>query len=368
MKKLIGQQMMIGIQGTSLTEDEKKFLTENDIAGVTLFGRNVESPEQIHALVSELQGLRNQKSDHSPFFVAIDMEGGRVARLKAPFTQWPTAEKMSALDSTSVAFKFANMMGSELTAMGINLNFSPCIDVLTNPENEIIGDRALGKEPEIVAKLGSALVRGFIKSGIIPCAKHFPGHGGVKPDSHIELPEDDTDLDTLKNIHMSPFKKVFRARLPMVMTAHIRYKNLDPEWPATLSESIIRDYIRGEFKFRNLVISDDLDMKALRNHWEVGEIAVRAIQAGCNILLYCNEFDSPQIAIDAIEKAVSDGAISKGTLEENAKLVAEIKENFIQQIDPVPFDQAAKLVGHANHKRLSQSIIEGDVPEDLLAT
>lgn len=367
MRKLIGQHLIIGLSGKTLTSDEKKFIIENNIGGVILFSRNIESLEQVHALNTEIQALRHQMIDKAPLYISVDMEGGRVARLKAPFTTWPPLRKLGDLDSTSAAFKFSQMMGTELKAVGFNVDYAPCVDVYTNPKNEIIGDRSLGEDPELVAKIASALVRGYIKSEVEPCAKHFPGHGNTLLDSHEALPIEEKSLDELRTCEMIPFKKSFRARLNLVMMAHILYKKVDPEWPASLSEIWIKNILRDELKYRGLILSDDLDMKALTNHWDKETIAVQAMKATANILLYCNEPESPKIGLDAIEKALSDGVLPKNQIEAGHKMLLEHKRANLLHVDPPSLEEAKKMVGHPTHMRLSQAIASGDVPEELLA-
>ena len=365
LRHVIGQTMIVGLEGTSLTDDEARFLSEENIGGVILFDRNIESPQQLYDLVKSVHLIRKTAPDRAPLFVSVDMEGGRVQRLKPPFTQWPPMRQIGDLDSASLAFKFAESMGTELKAMGINVNYAPSVDVYTNPKNEIIGDRSFGTDPEIVGKMSSAVVRGFIKSGIIPCAKHFPGHGNTLLDSHEALPEEDKTVEDLEKLELPPFKKAFRARLDLLMTAHIRYPKIDPEWPATLSSKIINGLAREKLGYRNLVISDDLDMKALRNHWEPSEIAVQAVTAGCNILLYCNEPESPRLALDAIEKAVTEGTLDRVKIEENHKQVLRLKQRRLKEPDPLSFDEVSKTVGHPEHLTLSKAIKAGEVPDDL---
>ncbi len=364
-RQKVGQATMIGISGKSLTEGEKKFIVQNNIGGITLFSRNIETPQQLHKLTTEIQALRNQQPDKAPLLIAIDMEGGRVARLKAPFTQWPPLKKIGDLDSASIAFKFAESMGTELQAIGVNLDFAPCVDILTNPQNILIGDRALSTDAEAVGKLASALVRGYIKSGVIACAKHFPGHGNTIIDSHFDLPVEDVSLETLIARELSPFKKTFRARLDMVMTAHILYKNIDAEWPATLSKKILSEILRKECGYRGLVISDDLDMKALRKLYEPGVIAVRALEAGINILLYCNEAETPEMGLDAIDKALADKRISMDAVENNYQLMLKLKKSKVKQIDPLPLPEAARIIGHPDHLALSKAIASGQIPEGM---
>jgi beta-N-acetylhexosaminidase len=150
-----------------------------------------------------------------------------VARLKEPFTRWPALKKIGDLDSPSVAFNFALGMGQELKAVGINFDFAPCVDVFTNPANKVIGDRSISSDPELVAKMASALVRGYMKAEVITCAKHFPGHGNTLLDSHEELPIEEVGLERLHQIELIPFKKAFRSRVDSVMISHILFKSID---------------------------------------------------------------------------------------------------------------------------------------------
>lgn len=368
MSEKLGQLMIMGLRGKELTSEESQFIIKNNIGGVILFDRNIDSPLQLHKLCSDLHNLRHKTRDKIPLFVSIDMEGGRVARLKAPFTQWPALAKLGQLDSTSVAFQFGLMMGCELRAMGINLDYAPCVDVLTNPKNKVIGDRSLSTNPENVAKLASAVVRGYIKSEVIPCAKHFPGHGNTLVDSHDDLPVEDADLERLKNVELVPFKKAFRARLDLVMTAHIRFPKVDPEWPVTLSKKFLQEILRGELRYKNMVISDDLDMKALAKHYPFEQIPVRALQAGCDIVLYCNIAEHPPKALEAIGKALRDGGLKQSEIDEKYNRVVSLKKNMLAKPDPLPIAEATKFVGHPDHLKLSKAIQDGQIPQDLLVT
>lgn len=362
----IGQLLIIGIRDKVLTQDEAEFIVKNNIGGVILFPRNLESPQQIHSLVKSLQSLRHKTRDKLPLFIAIDMEGGRVARLQSPFTQWPPIGRLGQIDSTSLAFRFGVGMAAELKAVGINLDFAPCVDVLTNPKNILIGDRSLSTDPEQVAKLASALVRGYIKGGVIPCAKHFPGHGNTVIDSHEDLPIEEVDMERLRSVELVPFKKAIRARLDMVMTAHIKFPKIDAEWPVTLSEKFIRDLLRTEMRYRGLIISDDLDMKALASFYPTEQIPVRALQAGCDILLYCNNFEHPQVAIDAVNKAVKDHQLTAKHIDDSYNRVVGLKKDVLNKPDPEDFAKSSKLIGSEENQRLATAISTGDIPSDLL--
>lgn len=366
MRQKIGAAMIIGLQGTTLTPAEKKFLVKENIGGVILFKRNFENPKQVFDLTSELRSLAKMKPDGTPFLISIDQEGGRVARFRAPFTEWPPMAKVGAIDSATVAFKVAHTIATELAAVGVNMDFAPSVDVLTNPANTVIGDRSLSSNAENVAKLGSAMVRGFIKAGVIPVAKHFPGHGNTLIDSHEELPIETKTLTDLEACELEPFRRVIRARLDFVMSSHILFKNIDPDWPASLSEIFLTDILRGSLRYRGLIISDDLDMKALTKHHSKGDIAVRALQAGTNVLLYCNEPDSPPTAIDAIEKAVADGALPEKTVSDNAAAVVGLKRDLKLETFVPKWEDSQALIGAEAHKALSEAVRAGSVPASLL--
>jgi beta-N-acetylhexosaminidase len=367
MEKL-GQLFIIGLEGKSLTAKESDFIVKNDIGGVILFARNLGTPQELHKLCSDVQGLRHKTKDKLPLFISIDMEGGRVARLKAPFTQWPPANLVGKLDSTSVAFRFAMAMGMELRAVGINVDFAPCTDVLTNPKNTVIGDRAFSSDPEQVAKVASAVVRGYIKGGVIACAKHFPGHGHTLIDSHDDLPVEEADMSRLNSVELVPFKKVFRARIDMAMTAHIKFPKVDAEWPVTLSKVFLQGLLRKELRYRGLIISDDLGMKALTKHYDADLLPVQALNAGCDLLLYCNELDQPPKALAAVQKALAAGTLQKAALEESIKRVIALKKEMLTSPDPLPWIEAAKWIGHPDHLKLANAIAEQKVPAELLAT
>lgn len=367
MNKLIGSHFLIGVSGFSLTAEEKKFIVENEIGGVVLFPRNLSEPKQIHALCQELQSLRRQMENKTPLFIGIDMEGGRIAQLKPPFTQWPPLKKLGDLDAPTVSFHFANRMGQELSAVGINLDFAPCVDIFTNPKNTVIGDRALSTDPEMVAKHSSALIRGYTKAGVMSCAKHFPGHGNTIVDSHDDLPVEEADLARLESCELIPFKKSFKARVDMVMTAHILFPKVDKDWPVTLSEIFLRKMIREEFRYRGLIIADDLDMKALAKHYDRDRIPVRSLQAGVDLLLYCNEADSPARALENIRKALASGELKKADLEATRTRIWAAKKEKIPQPDVIPFSEAIRLIGSPEHLRISQAIAKGEMPEGLVA-
>lgn len=368
LQEIVGQHLIVGISGHSLTADEKKFISENNIGGVILFARNVGEPKQVLELCKEIQALRKNQSSKLPLTISIDMEGGRVARLKKPFTVWPPLKQLGVADSPGLSYQFAQCMGLELKAVGINLDYAPVLDVFTNPQNKVIGDRAVSSDPNIVAKHASALVRGYLKAGVIPCGKHFPGHGNTLVDSHEDLPKEDSDLPRLEKIELVPFKKAFKSGLDLVMTSHIFFPKVDPQWPVTLSEIFLKKLLRDELRYRGIVISDDLGMGALSKNFDRKLIPVRALQAGVDILLYCNEPDAPPAALEAIFEAVGNGTLTKENLEASYQRIKTFKNNHLKETQLIPQQDPMVVVGCKEHQELSQAMAEGRTPEHLSST
>lgn len=366
MRQIIGQHLFIGVSGKSLTPDEKVFIIENNIGGICLFGRNVAEPNQVADLCAEIQELRFKMADRAPLFIGIDMEGGRVHRLKTTFTQFPAVQHLGVIDNPVVTFNFALRMGLELRSVGINLNFSPCADVYTNPANTIIGDRSFGTDPELVARHVSATARGFVKSGVIACAKHFPGHGNTLLDSHLDLPiEKESTWDSLDHRELIPFKKAIRSRIDMIMSAHIMYPEVDPNWPATLSYEFLTKRLRDELHYRGLIITDDLGMKAMSAHYAAEEIPVRAMLAGADLLLYCNEPEIPPLAIDALLEANVQGRLSSEKLRASHQRILDFKRQRLEFCEPATPEEISSIVGTPEHKAFAQAISEHRTPEGL---
>ncbi len=351
-----GEHLIIGISGKSLTESEKNFIVKNNIGGVILFGRNVESPKQVHALNTEIQALSKLKESKAPLWIGVDMEGGRVARLRAPLTVWPPLQRLGEIDSAHLSFQYSFAMGTELLSLGFNLDFAPVLDVFTNPKNTVIGDRSIGSDAELVSKHGSALVRGYIKSGIVPCGKHFPGHGNTLLDSHEELPIETITLAELEARELIPFRKAFRSQLEMVMTAHIRYTNLDSENCATLSAYVIQTLLRDSLRYQGLIITDDLGMKAISKYIPTDEVPLRALNAGHDLLLYCNEPQAPEIAIESIAKSLKDKRLDEAQLRPRVKRILDFKKGQLNS-EFSDWETTEKLIGCEDHQKIRESLL-----------
>jgi beta-N-acetylhexosaminidase len=303
--------LCVGFQGTTPSPEVLE-LIRRGVHGVVLFARNVVDAEQVAALSAELKRAAGR-----PLLVAIDQEGGRVARLRAPegFTELPPMRALGELGDAALAREVGALLGRELRAVGVDQDYAPVVDVDTNPANPVIGDRSLSRDPEVVGRLGAALAQGLQSAGVAACAKHFPGHGDTSQDSHKDLPRLPHALERLERVELAPFRALARAGVAAVMTAHVVFEALDPRRPATLSPEVMR-LLRDRVGFQGCAISDDLEMKAVAEHFPLEEAAPGSVAAGVDALLVCHTPDVQHRAIDLVRAAVEDGRISRARLAE----------------------------------------------------
>lgn len=348
----IGQLFMVGFLGTSVTPDLRAFIKDYKPGGVILFSRNLESVEQIVQLTNDLQAC----SPDSPLLISIDQEGGRVSRLPHGFTIFPPCAVLGQSNSTELTYAAAATIAKELRAVGINMNMSPVLDVNSNPDNPVIGDRAFGTTPEVVSALAFANAAGLQDNRVVACGKHFPGHGDTNADSHKELPVVDASRERLEAVELPPFRRAVEQGITTMMTAHVLYKHLDDQLPATLSPVIIDQLLRQELKYDGVVLTDDLEMQAIADHYGVGDAAVRAFVAGCDVLLICKDREREVTAFEAMEQAVASGAISLDRLNQSAARIARLKQRFLLPYRPAQISDAKLIAGCRTHQALLRSI------------
>jgi beta-N-acetylhexosaminidase len=321
-----GQLAIAGFAGQSIPHDLKLLAREFDLGGVIFFARNIDSPDQVAELSREAQELAREL----PLWVSVDQEGGRVARLKTPFTTWPPMATLGRSADEALAERFARALAAELKAVGISMDYTPVLDVLTNPSNPVIGDRSLADRAEEVARLGSAIIRTLQAEGIATSGKHFPGHGDTSVDSHFELPLIEHAPDRLDAVELVPFKAAIAAGVASIMTAHILIPALDPERPGTLSRRIVTELLKEELGYDGLVLSDDLEMKAISGRYGIPEATVMAIAAGCDAVLMCGADQGVQFeALEAVIRAVEDGSLPLKRAEDAMERHRRVKERFL---------------------------------------
>jgi len=352
----VGQRFMVGFEGQAASSDVKALIREFGVGHVVLFARNVAAPEQVAELVRELQSAARDAGHAQPLFVAVDQEGGRVARLREPWTVWPAARAVGRTGSADTAREMGRALAEELRACGIRYDFAPCVDVDTNPRNPVIGDRSFGDDPELVTRLGVAMIEGLQQNGVAASAKHFPGHGDTEVDSHLDLPSVDHSRSRLDEIELRPFRAAIAAGVASVMTSHVLVREIDDARPATLSPAVIAGLLRQELGYTGVVVTDDLEMQALAKHWRPAQIAVLGAQAGCDLFEFCKSHDAQVEAIEALVRACESGEIAFKEQEAAEARVRALKERFLAgYVDPDP-KQARLAAEDGRHRALAEQI------------
>jgi beta-N-acetylhexosaminidase len=346
----LGQLIICGIQGLSLLPEEAEFIEKEKLGGIILFAHNFHDPSQLAELVNSIQKLR----DEYPLFISVDQEGGRVVRFKTHFTQFPSMLDISALNSPKIIFEVHQIMAKELAACGINLSFSPVCDVLTNPDNKAIGDRAFGSDAETVEKNISAAIRGLQTSGLLSCAKHFPGHGGTTKDSHVDLPLVKTTIEEMRSRELIPFVKASKARVEFMMMGHLQVDALDQNLPTTLSPRAY-EFLRQETKFSKIVITDDMEMKAISDRFSVEEAALKSITAGADMLLYRKMSDA-DLALKALNEALKKRQIHKDVITEKLNRIEKCKKEFLSEYQPIYIPKITEVFNSNDARNLTEAL------------
>ncbi|MFH1091530.1 MAG: beta-N-acetylhexosaminidase [Pseudomonadota bacterium] len=314
LESLAGSRLMVGFEESEFTPGLARFLRQVRPAGIILFRRNVEGgPAQTARLVQACQNLALSEFDR-PMLVAIDQEGGTVQRLPPPFTQLPSQRLMAETMGPEEVRALAGQSGRELSAVGLNLNLAPVLDIVTDPQASFMADRSFGADPEKAAELGLAVIAGHAEYDVLTCAKHFPGSGDTRIDPHQDLPVVEHSADRMRQMELIPFKRAIESGLAAVMSTHIRYPGLDPDQPATFSRKILTGLLREELGFSGLILTDDLEMGAVVKHYGLGEAAVLAVAAGCDLLLVCRRSDYVFEAREALLSAVRKGEVGQTVL------------------------------------------------------
>ena len=322
----IGQLLIAGFDGHQIPPELRSLAKEFGLGGVILFARNIGEPEQVAELCFEASRL----VPDLPPWVSVDQEGGRVARLKSPFTEWPPMATLGRSGDARLAERFARALAAELKAVGFTLDYAPVLDVHTNPKNAVIGDRALADTAQDVARLGAVIIRTLQGEGIAACGKHFPGHGDTSADSHHELPLVEHPPERLREVEFLPFKAAVEAGVATIMTAHVFVPSLDDKRPATLSRRVVTELLRGELQYQGVILSDDLEMKAIAAEYAVPAAAVLAIEAGCDGALICSgDHDTQAAALEALVHAVESDRLRLSRLEDALKRQQRAKERFL---------------------------------------
>lgn len=328
LEEKVGQMFMIGFSGTEVDNYVYKMIAEKNIGGVIMMKRNVLSREQLMNLTKTLQEKAAETRLAIPLFIAVDQEGGAVNRVKVEgVTEFTSQED---IENEKQAYLVAKKRAEELSILGFNVNFSPVLDIINNPES-FMHNRVFRGSLDKITSLGASMVRGYQDNNIISVPKHFPGHDNDSVDSHLELPEVKIEKSSLL-LRLDSFASLIESSSPkMIMIGHILYKNVDSDYPSSLSKIIIQDNLKNKLDYTGLVITDDMEMKALTNNYSIAYAAVNAIKAGNDILLYSGITDKKVEAYNAVIKAVADREISEERIDESVLRILKLKKEYLQK-------------------------------------
>jgi beta-N-acetylhexosaminidase len=363
LKTVLAQLFIVGFDGTELNRDLRDLFHRYPPGGVILFSRNLEDPDQILRLTQDLQ-----KPDAPlPTLVCIDQEGGRVWRLPPPFTRFPEAQALGNAGLDSLAYSAARVIAEELCAVGIHCNFAPVLDLHTNPENPVIGDRSYGSDPSSVTTLARSILLSFRTHGIAGCGKHFPGHGDTDLDSHETLPTVSLSRDRLLSVEMSPYRILCQdpnRPLELVMTAHVRYPELDPERPATLSSRILTGALRRHLGFEGIIVTDDLEMGAITESYGPDEASLLAFRAGADLLMFCHTPTHLPSCVDTLYRSLTRNETSYRRLQRALYRIYRFKRRLRQRI---PTETVRSLlfrrIGCTENQRIAEQILGYQAPK-----
>lgn len=326
LEEKVGQLVMVGVDGYEINANAQQLIENYHVGGFVLLKKNVRDSGQMLNLINTLKETNGVNK--IPLFLALDEEGGRISRMPAEFKKMPSSQQVGAQNSGALGKKMGEILGREVKGFGMNVNFAPVLDIFSNPKNKVIGDRAFGSNPELVSKVGIQTMRGIQEQGIISVVKHFPGHRDTSVDSHVGLPRVDYDLERLRNFELRPFAEAIANDVDAIMLAHILLPKLDPDYPASFSEVLIRDILRKEMDYNGVVITDDMTMGAIVENYNIGEAAVKSILAGSDIVLVCHDFAKEEAVLKEILHAAQTGKIPADRIDESVYRVLKLKEKY----------------------------------------
>ncbi|UOQ83615.1 beta-N-acetylhexosaminidase [Gracilibacillus salinarum] len=336
----IGQMILAGVSGTTLDADTQNLITEQQIGGFIFYANNLETPKQTVQLINQIK--RKNESNRLPLFLSVDQEGGEIERLPGELIPFPTNQEIGESNNKQFSYQVGVLLGQELNAFGFNLDFAPVMDVNSNPDNPIIGNRSFGDNPEVVSKLGVETMKGIQSQDIISVIKHFPGHGDTSVDSHLQLPTVNKEMAELEQLELVPFERAIANGADVVMAAHILLPAIDPEYPSSMSRAVITDMLREKLAFDGVIMTDDMTMKAITDNYSIGEAAVQSVKAGNDMLLIAHGYNNVVEAIEQVTEAVQQGDISEERINESVKRVIQLKRKYElknEKVDTVDIDK-----------------------------
>ena len=334
MEEKLGQLVMVGLDGYSIDDNAKTLISTYKVSGFIFFSRNIESQQQSLELANSLKAF-NEENSNIPLLLGVDEEGGRVSRLPPQYKKLPTNQKIGSINNADFSREIGEILGQQVNSLGLNLDFAPVIDIMSNPKNTVIGNRSFGSNADVVTSLGLSTHDGIKSQNVIPVIKHFPGHGDTTVDSHVGLPVVTKSLDQLSKLELIPFEAAIKNGADVVMVSDILMQQLDSKYPASFSKAIITELLREKMGFKGVVITDDITMGAVTKNYTLGDMAVKSLQAGSDIILICHNFNKQIEVLNSIKSAVQNGEISEQYIDEKVYRVLSLKQKYSVSNAPV---------------------------------
>lgn len=357
LEQKIGQLFVCGFHDIVPDAQVKQLIAEYHIGGVIYFRRNIGTPQQIHRLSSALQ---QQAQDYGlpPLLITIDQEGGMVSRIdQEELSLIPGNMSLGATGDPAWTAQASSISARELRALGINVNFAPCVDVNNNPRNPVIGVRSYSEKSDVVAAHGAAAITAMQEQGVAATAKHFPGHGDTEVDSHYGLASVPHDVQRLEQIELLPFRKAIAAGTDLIMSAHVIFPAFEPESiPATLSHRVLTGLLRQQLGFEGVIVTDCLEMHAIAKHFPIPEATVMALEAGADLLLVSHTLEDQIAAIRAVRQAVEEGRVSEQWIDESVARILKLKAKRHMDREPVSEQELMTILRNEDDTNILRSI------------
>lgn len=320
----IGQLFIVGFEGEEINDEIVDLVKNQKVGGLIYFSRNIIDSKQIINLNNEIKAMEKD----IPLFISVDEEGGLVSRVPEEFVKLPSSGYIGQFNDENLSYNVGKIIAKELNSLGFNMDFAPVLDINSNPNNTVIGERAFGNSAEIVSRLGVNNMEGIRDGKIIPVLKHFPGHGDTDVDSHYGLPIVKKTLEELENLEFIPFKNAIDNGADVVMISSIILENIDNEYPATMSKKIIKDILRDSLGFDGVIATDDMTMGAIVDNYNLTDAIIMSINAGSDLILVCHGYDDIINSIVAVKDAVNSNIISEERIEQSVYRILKLKDKY----------------------------------------
>lgn len=324
LEEKIGQLFIVGFEGEEINDEIVDLVKNQKVGGLIYFSRNIVDSNQIINLNNEIKAIEKD----IPLFISVDEEGGVVSRVPEEFVKLPSSGYIGQFNDENLSYNVGKIIAKELNSLGFNMDFAPVLDIDSNPNNTVIGERAFGNNSEIVSRLGIKTMEGIKDGKIIPVVKHFPGHGDTDVDSHYGLPIVKKTLEELENLEFIPFKNAIDNGADVVMISSIILESIDNEYPATMSKKVTTDILRDSLGFDGVIATDDMTMGAIVDNYNLADAVIMSINVGSDLVLVCHGYDDIINSIVAVKDAVNSKIISEEKIDESVYRILKLKDKY----------------------------------------